>query len=897
MVTLKTLNFDDDPIEYIAQNTLDDPTSYLAVFPTARNIRHFHNKLSILKAGDTAVSPYCYDVNRFISLCLDADGSALIPRQLRPFYLHKAIGKMKRERLDELFKGGAAEMQNDFIDFASTGGRILRFYDELFAEMIKTSDLKKASLYTDYERHITILDEMIKVYEEMLHQDGFTDAMFLKKEMKVRTGWLERFHKIYFLLGGYLTRFEIELLKRIGDEKDLEISLGYEGRPDEQIKKIFNHFNAEPETLKTSHLPSAIEIRAFDEVTGQFGLVMHGVERALSSGIEPEDIAVVLPDESFKRILSGLDRNRIFNFAMGLDLRDSLWYSFLKVTELLFIDRVNGPYFRSDGTIAFLKHPFIANLTPDRRWIDDLISGFKRHNKLVLKEQDFCTKDEIKDLFMQITSLMSTERRYDEFCLSIAAFFENLLTTVEPGFMDSILKSPDFNEAHKALINHLYQSAVMPFDCVYSGSDPLHHLVYLNSQLERLTYNDVAGGFITVMGMLETRNINFKAVIVPDMNEEIMPPGNEKEMFLNTRIREELGIPTYRDRENLARHYFTVLVKNADMVFLSYVDRDERPIRSRFIEEILIQQGHKGDDPQWLEEKRQYEDLIFTVKNGKAGPPLSDVIPKDEDALKRIEEMSYTPYKLRTYRLCSYKFYLLHIKGLEEPAEITEELEARDIGNLVHNALKNVYEREKSFSDPHTLHDMIREEVTKASGSCDILKISAHAVFERDILVDKLYQFALNEIKRFEGGWRPEILEHKVELKKDGLTYSGRIDRVDVRKEEGMRHAVIIDYKFSNVRRLKTMVYDEDFFEFQLPLYRMMLKEEYPDLKVDGFGYYDLKDTFGLVMVTEKGSEEDFLSLLDDVTGEICSSNTDFVKTDDLSICMYCGFARICGRK
>ncbi len=896
MIDIKVLDLKDDPIRFIAEKTCDDPSSYLAVFPTARNIRYFH-KTMLRESSDAAVSPYCYEVNEFLGRCIDPEGKAIVPRQLRPFYLHKAINSMDRASLDELFKGGTIEMQKDFIAFASTGGRILKFYDELFAEMIKTSDLKKASLYTDYERHITILDEIIKTYEEMLHQDGFTDAMFLKKAMKIRTDWLERFHKIYFLLGGYLTRFEIELLKGIGDAKNLEIVLSYEGRPDEQVRKIFDHFNAERETLETSHLPSAIEMRSYDEVAGQFGLIMHGVERALRSGMEPEDIAIVLPDESFKLILSGLDRNRIFNFAMGLDLRDSLWYSFLKVTELLFIDRVNGSYFRSDGVIAFLEHPFIANLPPDRRWIDDLVTDFKRHKKLVLKEQDFCIEDEIKDLFTQITSLMSTKRGYDEFCLSIAALLENLLTRVESGFADSISQSPDFNEAHKAMINHLYQSAVMPFDRVYNGSDPLQHLVYLNSQLERLTCNDVAGGFITVMGMLETRNINFKAVIVPDMNEEIMPPRNEKEMFLNTRIREELGIPTYRDRENLARHYFTALVKNADMVFLSYVERDERPVRSRFIEDILIQQGHKSDDPQWLEEKRQYEDLIFTVKKGKAGPHLSDVITKDEDALKCIGEMSFTPYKLRTYRLCSYKFYLLHIKGLEEPVEIAEELEARDIGNLVHNALKNVYETNKLFSDPQTLHDVIREEVTKATGFYDIFKISAHAVFGRDILVDKLYRFALNEIKRFEEGWRPEILEHKVELERDGLAYSGRIDRVDVREEGGKRQAVIIDYKFSNVKRLRTVTYNEDFFEFQLPLYRMMLKEEHPDLTVDGLGYYDLKDTFGLVMVTEKGSEEDFVSLLDEVTREILSFDTDFVKTEDLGICMYCGFARICGRK
>jgi ATP-dependent helicase/nuclease subunit B len=897
MIDIKAFDLTDDPIRYVAGKTFHDAASYLVVFPSARAVRHFHRTLSVLNDDATAVSPYCYEVNGFIVRCFDAEGLSLVPRQLRPFYLHKAVGNIEEERLYELFRDGTIAMQGDFITFASTGGRILTFYEELFAEMVETSDLKKASLYTDYERHITILDDIMNTYEELIHHDGHTDVMFLKKKMKIEVGWLKRFRKIYFILGGFLTRFEIELLKEIGEAKDLEVVLSYEGRPDGQIKKIYDHFNAEIETHQTAGLPSAIEIRAFDEVTGQFGLVMHGVERALRSGIEPADIAVVLPDESFKCVLYGMDRNRIFNFAMGLDLKDSLWYSFFKLIELLFVERVNGSYFRSGNVIALLRHPFVVNRSSDRRWLDDLIAELKRNNRLVLGEQDIRLIDGVEDLFEQITFLVSLECTYNKFCLSVASFLEKLMTQMTSGFMGSISRSPDFSEAHKAIINHLFHSAVLPFDKVYSGSDPLKHLAYLNSQLERTTYNDVAGGFITVMGMLETRNIKYKAVIIPDMNEEMMPPRNEKEMFLNTRIREDLGLPTYRDRESLARNYAMTLMKNADMVFLSYVERDERPIRSRFIEEILMQQGHKGDDPPWIEEKRVYEDLIFAITRHKEGSLLSDVIPKDERALKCIEGMSYTPYKLRMYRLCPYKFYLMYIKGLEEPVEIAEKLEARDIGNLVHTALKNIYERNTAFSDPQTLHALIRDEVAKASGLYDMFKVSAHAVFERDILVDKLYQFAVNEIKRFEEGWSPEFLEHEVHMERKGLTYSGRIDRIDLREDGGTRQAAIIDYKFSNVKRLKSVTYDEAFVEFQLPLYRMMLKENDPDLVIDGFGYYDLKDTFGLVMVAEKGSEGAFVSLLDNVTEEIRSTDTDFVRTEDPSICMYCGFARICGRK
>ncbi|UCG77447.1 MAG: PD-(D/E)XK nuclease family protein [Nitrospirota bacterium] len=897
MLDVKFLNIDEDPLLHISKCKPDDPASVLNVFPTIRNIRRFHQIISSNGAGPAVMSPFCYEMNRFIEKCLDPGGMSIVPGQLRALYLQRAISNMDLDRLSGLFRDSASDMQKNFISFASAGMRILRFLDEIYAEKITGDVLKRASLYTDYEEHIAILEEIAKEYRNVLSSDGMVDQMFLKQEGATDIDWLEDHKKINVLVGGYLTRFEIDLIRDIEKNNHVELVMRYEGEADKRTNSMCEMLGVDPPSLSKRKCPEMVEIRCFDEAAGQFGFILHAVERSILSGIPSEDIVVVLPDEKFKRVMFGLDRGRIFNFAMGLDQRDSVWFSLLKIIADLYLNRTENGSYDSGMLIDLINHPFIMNIPEVAGQAPGLIRDIKKNNRLLMDERDIFGMSGLGDLLTRIIAVFTKERTFDEFVMGVVSLIDDISSMIKPELIESLSKSPEFIQSRNSLLDDLYGMISLGQFGVNIETDSAMHLNNLIEQLSTSTYSDVAGGHISVMGMLETRNMTPRAVIIPDMNEEYMPPRSEKEMFLNSSVRETIGIPTYFDREDLARHYFYSLVKNADMVFLSYVDRDDRSVRSRFLEEILIEKGITGDDPPAMKERRTHEDLIFNVK--KDVGPLSDdpvTIPKSATALKTVRRMSYTPYKLRTFRQCSYRFYLMHVKGFKEPVEVAEELEARDIGNMIHDAMRSVYQRVGRTNEAKVLHQIIREEVQKVSGMYDIFHVSAHAVLERDVLVDKLYQFALNEVRRFEQGWKPEILEEKFEVKRDGLIFSGRVDRIDIREDDDCRRAVVIDYKYSNIKGLTRMTYDSSFSEFQLPLYRMMLKSRYPELIVDGMGYYDLKDTMGLVMISERGTEDDFLSLLDRVTEEILSPEREFIRTEDRSICMRCGFVKICGR-
>ena len=92
--------------------------------------------------------------------------------------------------------------------------------------------------------------------------------------------------------------------------------------------------------------------------------------------------------------------------------------------------------------------------------------------------------------------------------------------------------------------------------------------------LQRLgtrTLDDVRGGKVTVMGVLETRSVEFDAVIIVDFSDSNVPKKSDKDMFLNTQIRELANLPTMNDRENLQKHYYDLLIAHSKEVALSYV--------------------------------------------------------------------------------------------------------------------------------------------------------------------------------------------------------------------------------------------------------------------------------------------------------------------------------------
>ena len=153
--------------------------------------------------------------------------------------------------------------------------------------------------------------------------------------------------------------------------------------------------------------------------------------------------------------------------------------------------------------------------------------------------------------------------------------------------------------------------------------------------LQRLgsrSLDDVRGGKVTVMGVLETRSVNFDAVIIVDFSDSNVPKKSDKDMFLNTAIREIANLPTMSDRESLQKHYYDLLISRSKEVAISYVSSNDST-GSRFLKQLNIK------------EKNEYSEL------GYANILFEGSIPEFRQETNIVLEYNFKNKKISATRL------------------------------------------------------------------------------------------------------------------------------------------------------------------------------------------------------------------------------------------------------
>ena len=385
-------------------------------------------------------------------------------------------------------------------------------------------------------------------------------------------------------------------------------------------------------------------------------------------------------------------------------------------------------------------------------------------------------------------------------------------------------------------------------------------------RLSNRTLDDISGGQITVMGVLETRSVEFDAVIIVDFSDSNVPKRSDKDMFLNTQIREMANLPTMNDRENLQKHYYEMLISSSKEVAISFVKSSESS-ESRFLKQLGIKELN-------IYEERDYSKILFEKIDSHANGAEKEISGTYDFKHKPISAS-----KLKTYLTCKRKFYFKYIEHLEGhhiPKDMPEEYE---IGNAVHLALKEVYENQNSYSSYEGLLRDIEKELDNACGNSELDK------YLISLQKRKMAEFSQNEVKRFNDGWHVDMCEKSLKIEMFGVTLSGQIDRIDKRGDE----IFVLDYKTG-----KYPIYNKNSFtdatDFQLEFYYLLAKQFGDNIAC---GYYDLKEN---KIVPEAFLEEKLAVLESNIKDMLALEIIDFVKCEDIKDCLYCDYKIICER-
>ena len=369
-------------------------------------------------------------------------------------------------------------------------------------------------------------------------------------------------------------------------------------------------------------------------------------------------------------------------------------------------------------------------------------------------------------------------------------------------------------------------------------------------EISRIKLDDVRGGKVTVMGLLESRGLQFDGVIIPDFNDDLVPKRSSGEMFLNSALRARAGLISHADRENLQRFYYDGLLRGAKKSAICYLQSVEK-LPSRFLKSFEVQQDAEFSQ----------EDYLRLFGREEFKPALCG----QEDPVARhdffAEELSFS--RLDTFLECKRKYYYRYVFGLKEGLKFGEDNAL--LGKILHTSFQRLYERAgMKFS-----MEKFRFIYSQLAREAGIARFDAELELKS---VEKLARL----LEEHEQIWGFSGSEVSLKGELDGVRLSGRIDRID---EDKTGRKFIIDYKRGSAKKHME--------KFQLTFYRALLAQECE------CAYLSLKDCAFAAPGDKTSSLENLRETLSSI-GKKFASEVAFTRTEAVQSCEYCDYKIIC---
>jgi RecB family exonuclease len=777
----------------------------LIVLPSARAIRQEQLRIE----SSTLFLPNLITMSEFISkLCIVKDFK-ILDEDSRVLLLLEA---------SDFHSFDSLKIQRNFFTFVKNSSYIFKFFEELSAEMYDIDTLDTSDIYAEFEEHIVILQELYKRYKALCNERKLLDKIFLPKLYEFNESYVKTHKNIQLNIDGHLTNFEFELLKKCCEFSSVNLIIST-SKFNTKMQSKFLELGVELEknyvykiSLNTKEILEKIpreehkniSCESFSESILQIAFIKQKVYEAVKKGYKAENIAVILPDESMAEKLKSFDDKSNFNFAMGESYKNTAIYEKLNSTCQALEQNSKENYSRLEriGDELYVKLLEIYHKSSSEIDILEFLKEYKAQ---------FGNKREIKIFEEELYS------------------FKNILP---------YMKGMNI----KSLISLFLQ------------------------RLATRSLDDVRGGKVTVMGVLETRSIDFDAVIIVDFSEQHVPKRSDKDMFLNTQIREMANLPTMSDRESLQKHYYDLLISRSCEVFISYVSSSESSA-SRFLKQLNIKENNPFTE-------LNYASILFnrSIPHAK--------IDKEIVLKYSFKDKKISATRLKAFLSCKRKYYykyIEHIYSHEIPKDMPKEYE---IGNSVHLALSNLYSKQNTYTSVKELKRDLDRELDLACGNSELDKYLI-AMQKR-----RLEKFCQEEVKRFKDGWHVQSCEQSFEISFAGATLIGQIDRVDKNKNE----IFVLDYKTGSYP-----LYNKNNFpdatDFQLEFYYLLAGGLG---NVVGCGYYDLKES---KIVEELFLNEKLAVLESNLKDILTLEEINFEKCEDEKNCLFCEYKIICGRE
>ena len=538
-----------------------------------------------------------------------------------------------------------------------------------------------------------------------------------------------------------------------------------------------------------------------------------------------------------------------------------------------------------------------------RRWVESI----KRHPYASIMPDDFAKEryTEIQPLLHWLTNITQT------------------IATSKSAIIDSPLDTESLFRMYTLLnrLSGLVDSGILMVDVI-----TLQRLIGQLITSTSIPFHGEPAEGIQVMGVLETRNLDFDHVLLLSCNEGNMPRGVNDTSFIPYALRKAYGLTTVDYKVAIYQHYFHRLLQRASDVTILYnnaTSDGKTAEMSRFMLQLMVE--------------NKIPISFLTLKAGQT-PQLHapKTIEKTPDVIAQMqkrfskEEGGISPTAINNYLRCQLRFFYRYVCGIAEPDSTEDDLiDNRLFGNIFHKAAQVIYTPFIGNTvSSMMLEELLKEEVTIERAVDEAIKqeffkindpsrplppLDGLQIINREVIIKYIRQ--LLEVDRRFTPFRIIDLEKWESTEIGGFKVGGIIDRLDsiYNSDTGEELVRVVDYKtgsrdassLPDVASIFTpeAVKDHSDYFLQTFLYAHIVRSKSPNkvspcllfIQHAGGKDYDPTLSIGKEPVTDIATYSDeYISLFENLLAEIFNPQLSFTPTDDRKHCETCPFASLC---
>ena len=535
-----------------------------------------------------------------------------------------------------------------------------------------------------------------------------------------------------------------------------------------------------------------------------YTLLSDWCKEAEMSSEEALRTAVILPDEHLLiPVLNAIpEQIRRINVTMGYPLAGTPVASLIEYILALqknvrYIDR--NPLFYFRDVLPVLNHRYILSTSPEI--ISSLVKEITENNKIYISHTELEKTPLLEILFTPVTGVEA----FSDYLIKVLEELNKVMSALSDEEEEDAPQRT--NDLEQEFIFHYFTTVnrmkeVMKDARIEMKIDTFFRLLKRVTDTITIPFHGEPLSGLQIMGVLETRALDFDRLIILSMNEGIFPQRKAANSFIPYNLRRGFGLPTYEHQDSVWAYHFYRLIERASHVSLLY-DTRSNGLQTGEVSRFVHQLHYHYEVP--MRDKL----VVYNVSSSKT-PPMA--VPKREDFMRLLDayrkggSKAISASAINTYLDCPLKFYFSVVEGIREEEEVSETIESDVFGSILHKVMEELY---KPFQGKMVTVDLlkaIRKDTALLTGA--IARAFASEFFKTEVvrsltgqnyLIGEMIRKYVEKILERDGKLTPFVYIES-ERKINGLIslsdhseirLKGFIDRVD----EVLDAIRIIDYK------------------------------------------------------------------------------------------------------